>query len=368
MKRKLLSVITAVAVTATLLAGCGKTEAVGTEQAPAAETAETADTAEVADTAEASGAEQEAAADEFEGEGLNEVKVVNIGFLSSSTTAQISAAKNYVDDALKAYGYDVAYTEFVTGPPAIEALTAGDIDFAYIGNLPVYTGVSNGSKIKAIYKPPVTENGMYGIVVPGETDIKETADLAGKNIAVVAGTAAHAYLELLLGTAGLSLDDITLVNVAPADVATVVSNGDADAAVLWEPVVTKVAAAVGGSVILRSKGITEDQWFIAAREEFLEKNPLVAAIFVSGAIQADQFAIDNPEEAKKIIAENTGDTVETWSSLDNLQKVEEFTQADYDTADQVKAFLEKNDLLQGDIDGREIMVNKYWKKAAELLK
>ena len=46
--------------------------------------------------------------------------------------------------------YQVAFSTFTSGPPQIEAATAGKIDFAITGNTPPIFGAASDAKVKVV--------------------------------------------------------------------------------------------------------------------------------------------------------------------------------------------------------------------------
>ena len=62
-------------------------------------------------------------------------KVVRIGFQKYGKLVLLKS-KGTLEDKLKAAGYRVAWTEFPSGPPLLEALNVGAIDFGNTGEAP----------------------------------------------------------------------------------------------------------------------------------------------------------------------------------------------------------------------------------------
>ena len=59
----------------------------------------------------------------------------------------------------------------------------------------------------------------------GITPITDAAGLAGKRVATVFGSTAHNMVQKFLATAGLTINDIQLVNIAASDAEQVLSSG-----------------------------------------------------------------------------------------------------------------------------------------------
>ena len=64
--------------------------------------------------------------------------------------------------------------------------------------------------------------------------------MKGKRVGLPLGTVVEFYLGRSLLLNGLSMKDITPVNLLPSQMADAMVNGDIDAAVVWEPYVTQI--------------------------------------------------------------------------------------------------------------------------------
>lgn len=293
--------------------------------------------------------------------------VIRLGVQPGVAVTEVSQYTGILEDYLAQKGVELQYVEFTYGPSMVESLAAGEIDLAMMGNLPVFTGVSNGTDLKVIYLTLLTENGLNGIIAGPDSGLETVADLKGKNIGVPIGSAAHLALELLLNTEGLTLNDVNVVNIAAADIASSLSNNEIDAAVLWETTLTKALLRSGGTLIATSKSVMEDETFAVASESFLNDNPDLAAYFVAGLIQVEDYILENPAESVDGILKRTGDDADAWNYVYGFHKANGFTEDTYETARLSKNFLEQNDLLQNDYDYQDVFDQSYWDEALKIL-
>ena len=87
--------------------------------------------------------------------------------------------------------YDITWSAFTSGPPQIEALNAGQIDFAVTGNTPPIVGGLTKTKVVSAYS---NEAKGDAILIPQDSDISSVQDLKGKSVAVARGSSAHGHL------------------------------------------------------------------------------------------------------------------------------------------------------------------------------
>lgn len=293
----------------------------------------------------------------------SDTPVIRLGIQPGVAVSEVCQYTGILEDYLEDKGIALEYVEFTYGPPMIESLAAGQIDIVFVGNLPVFTGVSNGTDLKVIYLTLLSENGINGVIAGPDSGIETVKDLKGKNVGVPIGSAAHLGLELLLNEEGLTLDDINVVNITAADMTTSLANGEIDAAALWETTLTKALLKTGGTLIATSRDVMEDQTFAVSTESFLSEHAELAEYFLAGLIQVEDYMVENPDESVAGIVEKTGDEEAAWAYVYGMKKADGFTDDTYETARAAKEFLKENDLIQEDYDYEAIFDQSYWDKA-----
>ena len=112
-------------------------------------------------------------------------------------------------------GIAIKWVEFSAGPPMMEAMNAGSVDFGQVGDSPPVFAQAAGANIVYVAGQPIT-NGQ-GILVKQDSEIRKLADLKGKRIALGKGTSAHNVTIMALENAGLQFGDITPVYLNPPE-------------------------------------------------------------------------------------------------------------------------------------------------------
>src|SRR5215212_1363208 len=114
-------------------------------------------------------------------------------------TLQVGDQKGGTESLLRAAGaldglpYKIAFSTFTSGPPQIEAATAGKIDFAITGNTPPIFGAASNAKVKVVAAYDGGGNGDQ-ILVHADSPIRSISDLRGRSIAVGKGSSAHGHI------------------------------------------------------------------------------------------------------------------------------------------------------------------------------
>jgi NitT/TauT family transport system substrate-binding protein len=156
-------------------------------------------------------------------------------------------------------------------------------------------------------------HGGDGIV--SKKEIKTIKDLKGKTVAAQLGAgASYFWLNYVLAQNGMKLGDLKTIDMKAGDAGSAFVAGKIDAAVTWEPWLSKARETPFGHVLLASDktpGIIVDS--LAFKPDFLKKRGEDVKKIVAAWNEAVKFAADNPKEADAIMAKFTG------------QKPEEFT-------------------------------------------
>ncbi len=201
-------------------------------------------------------------------------------------------------------GVDVEHVRFTSGRAAMDALIGGQAEIATTAISPVIFAAFQEQPMAIL-----AENARFldeKITARVESGIAEPADLEGKKIGVTLGSDVHYFLYLYLEYAGLTVEDVDVVNLGPADMVISLVNGDVDAFASWRPQPDNAKAEMGdGAVFLTQPDppIFESLYLIVGMEELVEANPEAYQRFMEAMVMADEFAASNPEGAVACVAE-----------------------------------------------------------------
>ncbi|MCU1487331.1 MAG: transporter substrate-binding protein [Actinomycetia bacterium] len=136
--------------------------------------------------------------------------------------------------------YKVEWSQFPSGPPAIEAMNADAVDFCFMGDTPPIFAAAGGVDVKvvAVARQATDAKPLLQILVPEDSPIKTVKDLKGKQIAVSQQTIMEYFLRKALAKEGLGIEDVKPAYLQPADAQSAYTSGKADAFVSIEPLTT----------------------------------------------------------------------------------------------------------------------------------
>jgi len=221
----------------------------------------------------------------------------------SGLTLQVGDQKGNTETLLRAAGaldnlpYKIAFSTFTSGPPQVEAATAGKIDFAITGNTPPIFGAAANAKVKVVSAFDGGGNGDQ-ILVYADSPIQSITDLRGKTIVVGKGSSAHGHILGQLDRAGLKPSDVKLVFLQPADALSAFTQHQADAWAIWDPYTAQAAAQLPVRSIGQARGVTNGYWFGIASDAALadpKRNTALSDLLVRFE-KAARWAQDHPQQ------------------------------------------------------------------------
>ncbi|HEX3982286.1 MAG TPA: aliphatic sulfonate ABC transporter substrate-binding protein [Acidisoma sp.] len=230
-------------------------------------------------------------------------KVLHIGYQKYGTLLLLKAAGT-LDRVMAPLGFTVSWSEFLSGPPLLEALNAGAISFGITGETPPVFAQAAGTPFVYLASDPPAPRGE-GIVVPPGSKIQTVADLRGKHVITTKGSNAHYCLVALLAKAGLKPTDVQMSFLAPPDAFAAFRAGSVDAWCAWDPLFA-AAEMTGGRLLEDGTGVVPNHQFFLARQDFADANgPAIHALL--DAVGAEEKKVQaDPMAAAATIGPATG--------------------------------------------------------------
>ena len=215
-------------------------------------------------------------------------KVVRIGFQKYGKLVLLKS-RGTLEDKLKGLGYGVVWTEFPSGPPLLEALNVGAIDFGNTGEAPPIFAQAAGAPIQYVaYEPPAPKG--EAILVPKDSPLKSVADLKGKKVALNKGSNVHYLLVKALEKAGVKYSEIEPAFLAPADARAAFERGAVDAWVIWDPFQAAAEAATGARTLADGTDIVANYQFYFSSKKFLESDAKAVDLVLAQLSEVDEWA------------------------------------------------------------------------------
>jgi sulfonate transport system substrate-binding protein len=196
---------------------------------------------------------------------------------------------------------------YATGVDALNALQAGESEVVQVG-VPMIGAVLRGMDLVALgnYSGNATKLGsdatMALVAREGSGIGKgDLSTLRGKKIAASFGTINHLYILALLEKAGLTPNDVTLVNTPPPDMTVALLAKGIDAFSGWDPWPIVALKDVPGAVeIIRGGDVISYLGFNVALRSWVEKNGDTIEKFLTALSEGDKWMRANPKQAAQV--------------------------------------------------------------------
>ena len=173
--------------------------------------------------------------------------------------------------------FKVDWSDFTSGPPMLQAMGSGAIDIGSVGDAPPVFAAAGGEKVAIVGAVTAGPNAS-AIVVPDNSPIHSVAQLKGKRIAVAQGSSADYHLLTVLNKAHLSVHDVSLDYLQPADGLAALTSGHVDAWDIWSPYIEQVVGQDHARILVNGTGYGAPYSFAVASRAALADPAKAAAI------------------------------------------------------------------------------------------
>jgi len=221
----------------------------------------------------------------------------------------------------EALGTKINWVSFDTGTAMSAAMASGDVQISVSQGIPPFVvAASAGQDIQVIDVAVSYADNDNCVVASGlEIDASSASELAGKKVAVPLGTAAHYGFLRQMDHFGVDLASLEVVDMAPADGAAAIAQGQVDMACGWGGALRRMTEH--GNVLLT--GAEKEALGIlvfdatTAPAGFIAENPEMVSKFLEVTAKANEMwnaGGDAAAEMLPVIANDAGMDVEATAS------------------------------------------------------
>ena len=259
---------------------------------------------------------------------------VNVAYMPdyASLNGLISAVElGYFEDE----NIDVQLTEFADGPTIIQAMESRSIDVGYIGQGAHKLCINGKADIFALAHVS-NSDGVIGSKEKGTDTIE---GLKGKKIAYSSGTSSEDILKKTLAKGGMTMDDITAIDMDATNIVTAMISGSVDACATWVPNSLKVLQEVDDAIQLTDNKtfsadtVSLDSWIVM--KKYSEENRDLLVRFARALYKGFDYRADHSHD----------DEVCGWIAdkikLDKQTLLEQVNVADWTTSDFIRNHLDE---------------------------
>lgn len=243
-------------------------------------------------------------------------------FLEWPMPFQFAKVQGSYDEAL---GMPVNWVSFDTGTAMSAAMASGDVQISVSQGIPPFVVAASAGQDLQVIDVAVSYADNDNCVVSSalEIDKSSAGELAGKKVAVPLGTAAHYGFLRQMDHFGVDTSSLTIVDMAPADGAAALAQGQVDMSCGWGGALRRMTEH--GNVLLT--GAEKEELGIlvfdatTAPASFVAANPDLVAKFLAVTAKANAGWNDGSmkDEMLPVIAKDAGmaedETAKTMSTF-----------------------------------------------------
>lgn len=308
-------------------------------------------------------------------ESEKDLKVINIGYPSSGSTwaggtLGIADYEGFLNEYLEPLGYQASLQSFVGAAPAIhEALVSKDLDFAYYAGMAGISAKANGIDTKLLTIQGFSP--IWELVTLDTTGITDISQLKGKTIVYQRGTAIHEYALKVLKEAGLTPEDVNLVNMSVPEGISALLTGSADAAVMG----IGQELSVKGSLVIHDERAAGSELYyspsvLTGRTEFIEENKEATVAVLEALLKSRDWIIEESDSYFQVYAEQSGYTLDyvmrsVGSDDLSISYPINFDEAYLVKLQGVQQFLIDNQLIPNEVDFENWIDKTYLEEALD---
>jgi NitT/TauT family transport system substrate-binding protein len=247
----------------------------------------------------------------------SDLEPISLTFGTAGTPVVYGSIMMHVADeigALDKYALDVTFQNFANGADSVRAVIGGQLDAALTSTSSLVNVTAQGAPVK----------GMVGMDKPDyylgttDPDIKDCEDLKGQTIGVdQTGGARYNSTVTMLGSCGLTVDDVEFVNFAGPPVIQALVQGQISIANLHydeEAFIEATTDTKIEEVISLVKDVNPDTHYVlqVATTDYIEENRDAVVRLTAAYIEANEFVRDpaNTERVAEIASKYNNQPVE----------------------------------------------------------
>jgi len=197
---------------------------------------------------------------------------------------------------------DLRLRECASGRECYQWLADGRVDAATAAELIVATG-SGAHPDLQIFATIDTSSYQIRLVARRSAKIAEAPQIRGKRIGTVPGSSAQYFLDNWLVFNDIDPDSVTIVPLAPDKLVNALQARSVDAIVIWEPLASAAALALGDdAVTFVSPRVYTQHFNLVSAHSTLERRGADIERLLRALVRAQDFIQAEPEAARALLA------------------------------------------------------------------
>ena len=197
-------------------------------------------------------------------------------------------------------GLNVTIRDYNTTLQAIDGLLNDEADMALTSEYAIVGKAFKKENISIIGS--IDKYQSVYLVGRKDKGIKNVTDLKGKKIGFTRGTIGEFYLGRFLTLHGVSMQDVTLVDMPPSEYVQALTNGSVDALIVVNTFIDQIQERLANNTVLWSAQSSQNGYYvIACRNDWAVSHRDQINRLLKSLSQSEDYVISHPAEAKAIV-------------------------------------------------------------------
>ncbi len=196
-------------------------------------------------------------------------------------------------------GADVEVEKISSGVEGLDRVLAGELDLAASSEFAFISHAMRAPGL-CIYAT-LSASRTVRLLARADRVGPAPADLAGKRIGVTLGSVARFFLWQYMTLSEVAEDRLVLVDMSPGEMPQAMQTGAIDAAIVWEPFVTRIRDAMRGELVEYPDQSLQHYYFVLhGRCDLAERRGQELRAVLTALVEAGHMAGREPERAKAL--------------------------------------------------------------------
>jgi len=230
----------------------------------------------------------------------SKLDVLRLDYAYYNPVSLVLKQHGWVEREFAADGTKVEWVLSLGSNKANEFTASGAVHFGSTAGSAALLARANGVPIKTIWIYAQPE--WTALVTHKDSPIATPADLRGKKVAATRGTDPWFFLLRALDSAGLSSNDVTIVQLQHPDGEQALLRGDVDAWAGLDPYMAHAELTAGAKLFFRRR-----EWntygTLNALESFIAEHPDVVERVLALYERGRRWALEHPDELTRILSD-----------------------------------------------------------------
>ena len=198
-------------------------------------------------------------------------------------------------------GINLTLRKYNSGAASLEGVIQGEADIAVgVTEFPLVRKTLQNDRVRVLAN---IDKGDFIYLVARKDLIRNKSDLKRKKIGTAEGTVAEFHLGRFLMLNGMTLQDITLIDIkTPEGWVNEVADGNIDAISTAQPYANAARDRLGTNAVVWPLQSSQPLFaLVISSDEWLTQNPDLARRFIRSLAHAEEYVQTHPDESKAIV-------------------------------------------------------------------